>query len=233
MTKALRIAFQPPSQPEVNDTGLRYTDILFGFVIRELFVRLQNWPRMDRAIHWQLIVATTVVLGSWIGFRRNLNRPAYQLKFFNLPFFRFLADQIMLILYFRIATLTPQDVPLASDATALAAHTLSLVFWIFALYVVWDLLGIWMARVQERGNDGTYKMKYPKVVPGAKGLEKGTEPQVQDWVSVMISGSVLLSLLLMRRLGANWFNARPTFAVLWSLLLIYRWLKELRTSWRY
>ena len=43
------------------------------------------------------------MLGSWIGFRRSLNRTTYEVKFFNLPLFRFLMDQLMVILYFRIA----------------------------------------------------------------------------------------------------------------------------------
>ena len=55
---------------------------------------------------WQLIVAAVLVLGSWIGFRRSIHRSQYEVKFFNLPFLMFIADQLMIILYFRIATLT-------------------------------------------------------------------------------------------------------------------------------
>ena len=105
----LRIALSPPPEDEERDTGLRFTDILFGFVIRELFIRLQHWSQLAWFVRWQLIAATALVLGSWIGFRRSLNRPTYQLKFFNLPLVRFFVDQLMLILYFRIATLTPDD----------------------------------------------------------------------------------------------------------------------------
>ena len=39
----LRKALAPPAEVSKVDTGLRFTDILFGFVIREIFLRLQNW----------------------------------------------------------------------------------------------------------------------------------------------------------------------------------------------
>src|SRR6266404_5018759 len=109
MNARFRVALHPVPEPERFDTSLRYTDILFGFVIRELFLRIKNWPQLSGDVHWHLIVGTTLVLGSWIGFRRSLNRSVYQVKFFNLPLFRFIMDQLMLILYFRIAVLTSAD----------------------------------------------------------------------------------------------------------------------------
>src|ERR1700722_10238927 len=106
MNARLRLALHPKPELERFDTSLVYTDILFGFVIWELFRRLQNGTLLDPAVLLQPIVGTTLVLGSWIGFRRSLYRPIYQVKFFNLPLFRFIADQLMLILYFRVAVLT-------------------------------------------------------------------------------------------------------------------------------
>jgi len=60
-------------------------------------VRLSNWTQLSVAVRGHLIVGTILVLGSWIGFRRSLKRSRYQVKFFNLPFFLFLLDQLMLV----------------------------------------------------------------------------------------------------------------------------------------
>ena len=72
MNPRWRAALHPVPEVGRIDTSLRYTDILFGFVIRELFLRLQNWPNLTAAVQWHLIVGTTLVLGSWIGYRRSL-----------------------------------------------------------------------------------------------------------------------------------------------------------------
>lgn len=225
MTIGLKKPLHPVPEKEKFDTGLRYTDILFGFVIRELFLRLQNWEHLDWAVHWHLIVGATLVLGSWIGFRRSLYRSGYQLKFFNLPLARFLVDQLMLILYFRIAVLTPAPGTLAPGATTipnsglemasyLARETNRFVFYVFVLYVVWDLLGIWMAKAKIRGN-GNPEPRYPE--------------QSIHWVGIWITViSMLFSLLLWR--FADCFNPFQMFVATTVLLLVYRWFKEMRTS---
>ena len=38
MRERIRVLLCPPPEPGRVDTGLRFTDILFGFVIRELFL---------------------------------------------------------------------------------------------------------------------------------------------------------------------------------------------------
>jgi hypothetical protein len=169
-----RAVLQPFPDVSKTDTSLRYTDILFGFVIRELFLRLQNWSALDSATRWHLIIGTVLVLGSWVGYRRSLKRSAYEVKFFNLPLLKFIADQLMLILYFRLAVMTPANGTLAA-ATAtplppdvLATQTTFLVVQVFFLYVIWDVLGVWMAA--SRLPSG--KPRYPIV----KDQEKTQDP---------------------------------------------------------
>jgi hypothetical protein len=70
----LHTAVHPPPEVSVADNGLKFTDILFGFVIREVFLRLANWKALEWYVRWQLILTSAVVLGSWIGFRRSRNR---------------------------------------------------------------------------------------------------------------------------------------------------------------
>jgi hypothetical protein len=81
-------------------------------------------------------------LGSWIGYRRSLNRSSYEVKFFNLPLVRFIVDQGMLVLYFRIAVLTKVDGSDSPVASVLVTDTARFVVYVFILYVVWDFLGI-------------------------------------------------------------------------------------------
>jgi hypothetical protein len=231
MKNKWKLALHPVPEPEKADTGLRYTDILFGFVIRELFIRLQNWANLPPAVQFHLVVGLTVVLGSWIGFRRSLNRPLYQLKFFNLPLFRFLLDQGMLILYFRIAVLTPAPgagpylISSPETASSLAQDTNRLVLYVFGLYALWDLLGIWMAKT--KGDDG--KPRYPEV--DAKTWTKTDGEQAVNWWGMGIT-TICLSLS-----GVLWFfapcpNPYQLFLSTAALLLVYRWSKEVRTSWK-
>ena len=69
-----RLRLHPKPELVRLDTSLRYTDILFGFVIREIFLRLQYWHNLDLDAWLYLSVCLALVLGSWIGYRRSLNR---------------------------------------------------------------------------------------------------------------------------------------------------------------
>lgn len=241
---ARRVAFSPPAQPGKVDTGLRFTDVLFGFVIKELFLRLQNWSQLAWYVRGHLIVGAALVLGSWIGFRRSLNRTTYEVKFFNLPFFRFLADQLMVILYFRIAVLTALDgAPPSSQE--LATTTAQLLVLVFSLYAVWDILGFVMAKAKvdvaadlaaDVADDvpagaGGRKPKYPKLDDG----EMTADEQGVDRWGLLITISFLAPLVVLWVVtdavrpgtsGALW-----TFAAAAFLLIGYRFFKEVRTSW--
>ncbi len=226
--------FFPPAAVDGRDTGLRFTDILFGFVIFQLFLRLQSWGALPGFVRWQLIVGTTLVLGSWIGFRRSLNRSDYQPKFFNLPFFRFVLDQVMVLLYFRIAVLYPNDenailTPSSTivDPSTLAHDTVFSLLLIFALYVAWDLLGIRMAYVREGD-----KPKYPEITDDGKA--KTEIPQTPNWPgwTITFCGLVAFALLYwwVQSQTLDVRNAKIAFAIATILLLGYRMAKEIRTS---
>jgi hypothetical protein len=224
MSAFLKIALFPPPKPERLDTSLRYTDILFGFVIRELFIRIQNqnWWELDGVVQLHLIVGAILVLGSWIGFRRSLNRSGYQVKFFNLPLFRFIVDQIMLILYFRIAVLTDQGgKPAVAD---LPEQTARFVMYVFFLYVVWDLLGIWIAEAKKREGAKTTPL-YPVVANDVMTEDKQAANWLGLWISMFGFAFTLTFWLLAGSLGP-----RPLLILTAALLLAYRFFKEIRTS---
>ena len=225
MNAHLRVVFHPVPEPERFDTILRFTDILFGFVIRELFLRLQNWTQLDGAVRLHLIVGTTLVLGSWIGFRRSLYRSGYQVKFFNLPLFRFLIDQLMLILYFRIAVLTEVGGKGSPAEGDLARSTTRIIMYVFVLYMAWDLLGVWIAKAKTA--DDSKKPLYP-VVEESKMTAK--EQRVNWWGLLITVGSLGLVVLL-SLLGDCLTPSRVLLATT-ALLLLYRWTKEMRTSWQ-
>ncbi len=227
MSRVLRLAIHPVPELSVRDTSLRYTDILFGFVIRELFLRLQGWPGLEHAVRWQLVAGTVLVLGSWIGYRRSLNLSAFEVKFFNLPLGRFVVDQLMLILYFRIATLTPTDGSAIPDRAALALHTARLIALVFVLYLIWDLLGIWMAAARRTDDNGRIRPRYPYV----KGELITEEPARKDWIGLLVTASALV-LLAAVWLSAPRAGARWVFPGIILVLLAYRWAKETKTSCR-
>jgi hypothetical protein len=218
----------PPAQVDPADSGLRFTDILFGFVIRELFVRLQNWSSLPWFVRWQLIVATILVLGSWIGFRRSLHRPSYQLKFFNIPLIRFALDQTMVVLYFRIAVLTPSNPPANLDfgAGGLTHDTLTTLLLIFALYAIWDLLGMLMASAGPDGNP-----IYPKI---NERNQMTKDRSSTNWQGFFISlvALVIIAYTLGTHPGSGFdaTAAENLFISGTALLIAYRFAKEVRTS---
>ncbi|HSS50953.1 MAG TPA: hypothetical protein VLX28_18585 [Thermoanaerobaculia bacterium] len=230
MKNRLRLALHPPPTTEQADTSLRYTDILFGFVIRELFLRLQNWSQLNSGVRWHLIVGITLVLGSWIGFRRSLNRTTYDVKFFNLPMFRFLVDQLMLILYFRIAVLTKVDGTSLPNPSDLAADTVRLVLFVFTLYVLWDLLGIWMAKAKAPTEKaGQTEPRYARLKKGEVTNPKEVQPI--NWSGFFISVSILAILVVLWRINTM-LDPNGLFLAIFLLLLFYRMTKEMRTSWQ-
>ena len=228
MNRILKLTLHPKPQPEGFDTGLRFTDVLFGFVIKELFSRLLNWADLDLVVRLHLIVGTTLVLGSWIGFRRSLYRSQYQLKFFNLPLFRFLVDQLMLILYFRIAVLTPvlevNKPYIHPDPRLLATGTTKLVMWIFFLYLVWDLLGIWIAKSKTKDGGPLY----PRI---GKSSEMTAEWQDVNRAGTLISVSSFVLLVAFWKL-TDCFSPNTLLVLTIVVLLAYRLAKEIRTSWQ-
>jgi hypothetical protein len=208
--KQLHDVFSPPAEKSQLRTGLQFTDILFGFVISQIFLRLQNWAVLSHFSRWQLICSAALVLGSWIGFRRSLNRSEYELKFFNMPLFRFLLDQIMLIFYFRVATLTPRDPDKSVNVPAVTHDTIKALLFVFALYLLWDIVGQIMAWTTAK-----YDSKRDLIAP-----------------AITIVSLAGVGVLLHVVDSATTFDANLLMALSTGLLIGYRWLKDIRTTLR-
>jgi hypothetical protein len=226
----IRLAFHPPAEPSKLDTGLRFTDILFGFVIKELFTRLQSWSDWSDPVRWQLVAATALVLGSWIGFRRSLNRTGYEVKFFNLPFCRFILDQLMVILYFRIAVLTPPSPPPPKKPIPidnLMDATMTSLVIVFVLYAIWDVGGIWMARAREPSG----AFKYPEIDKATN--EKTAAQSIRDRPALVITSCwliLIVGLLFLARATIGRHHPVIMFLLAAILLVLYRFAKEIKTS---
>lgn len=222
----------PPAEVSTHDTGLRFTDVLFGFVIREIFIRLQQWNQIDWVIRWQLIVAGLLVLGSFIGFRRSLNRSDYEVKFVNLPLLRFVLDQGMIVLYFKLSSLSgPSDKPLPRHAHAvnLTRLTVGDLVWIFGLYLVWDFLGMCMAWANDHAEVAGMP-KYPQVKEGKKVPDKR---QDANWWGLVISILAMLLVVILKFMADRASHRHDALVVLVlaaAVLFAYRFFKEVRSS---
>jgi hypothetical protein len=126
-----------------NDTGLRFTDVLFGFALREAVTRLVAWSDLTTVARVHLVLAVLVILGSYIGFRNSQKRGKYQLRFFNLALVRFATDQTMVFLYFWLALYF--QVSALPSGTAIFRFDARIVLTIFGLYLAWDLVSHLMA----------------------------------------------------------------------------------------
>lgn len=223
-------ALAPPPEPTKHDTGLRFTDILFGFVAKEVFVRLAEWEKLSGFVRLHLVVAAIVVLGSWVGYRRSANRPGYEVKFLNLPLARLLLDQLMIILYFRLAVLTPAPGEEARPGEAMQAgdlvhHTALILVLVFVLYAAWDLLGIRMAYVK----GGKW---YPKIIDG----KMSKTVMIKDWPAFWITFiclAVLALLLCVAGSDTDSPRAAQVFFVCLAVVLVgYRAAKEIKGTWQ-
>lgn len=210
LPKQLKSAFSQPATLDTLDSGLQFTDILFGFVITKLFVRLQDWGTLQGYIRWQLIASTVLVLGSWIGFRNSLNRSRFQVKFFNLPLARFILDQLMVLLYFRIAILTPSDLA-PSDLANSTAETLLI---IFVLYFLWDAIGLLMS-IGRHGNVSKYQ-------------------STTDWPGIAITFLFLICFgvlyCVVQGVEVCEAQAKLFFIIATALILAYRFAKDVRSA---
>jgi hypothetical protein len=220
----LEVALSPPASVSKQSTALTFTDILFGFVIKELFSRLQYWGTQPSVVHWQLVIGVTLVLGSWIGFRRSLARSNYELKFFNLPLLRFVIDQALVFMYFRISILTSAVANPKVMPVPLAQTTARWVAVIFGLYLLWDVLGVLMS----------FSPKYKKI---DQDTEETTDSSFSpNWPGVCITlvsgGLIAIVYALAANTGSDNANVDVLLIVATILLLLYRFAKEVRTSWQ-
>lgn len=131
--------------------GATFVNILFGLVVAEAAIQFSRelvkwwgngWEAVDEARLAHLLVAITLTVLSWIGYHQSQQYPPFLIKFINIPFFHFILDVSMVVVYYVVVAVAensdPTTGPLISKSPRPEAI---LVFAAFALYVLWDLLG--------------------------------------------------------------------------------------------
>ena len=154
------------------------------------------------------------------------------LKFFNLPLARFLLDQTMVLLYFRIATLTPTARPFHVDPMKLVHKTTLALLIIFGLYVLWDLGGIWMAK--SAVSSKPKKPRYPKIDEDTNKKLEGEWSTVDRWglpISFVAALAIGALYLIDGDGSVDKQEAEVLFILAIVVLLAYRYAKDVRSSY--
>jgi hypothetical protein len=133
---------RPPNR-DVSLTSLTFTDVIFGLVFTQIFIRAAALNSLSTAVDVHLALSLAVAAGSYIGYRGSLKRGSYKLAFFNLPLLRFTLDLFMIFLYYVLAV-TPDETTNPSALVHARVDSL-VVLLIFAAYLVWDLVSLVMS----------------------------------------------------------------------------------------
>jgi hypothetical protein len=107
---------------------------------------------------------------------------------------------------------------------------MKLILLIFGFYLVWDFLGIWMARTKDADQNFRYRP-----VDAKNNIDTAKAPE-QDWVASAVTGAgcVLFAFLwLLLNLNCSLrLTPIPVFIIAIVLLLFYRLAKETKTSFK-
>jgi hypothetical protein len=136
--------------PDDAKAGLTFTDVIFGLVITQIFMQGLHYRHLRAEVLVHLVLALTVVLGSYLGYRRSKKRGELQIYFFSLALIRFLIDLAMIFCYFLLAS-TPDLSANPEIARVSSRFDANVLLAIFILYLVWDLLSAWMKHADYKG----------------------------------------------------------------------------------
>lgn len=124
------------SRPHV---GVSFVDVLFALVIGRILTQATDARSLPAPATAHLVVAVVLTICSWVGYHNSSFRPQERISFFNLAFWQFLVDIVLVGLYWLVAT-TAEYVPATgrpNGETSAVPETLG-VAGSFALYVIWD-----------------------------------------------------------------------------------------------
>jgi hypothetical protein len=194
-----------PKQIDESLTSLTFTDVIFGLVFTEIFIRAAALRALPAALDVHLALALAVAAGSYIGYRGSLKRGTYKLAFFNLPLLRFVLDLVMIFLYYVLAVTPPG---IKSPSSLVHPRTDSfVVLLIFVAYLAWDAVSWWMA-----------KAGYDAIV---------FQPlRMRVTMFGVLAAVVVLVLALVVRPPLGQHLAITVDSLLIGIVILYRWLKD-------
>lgn len=127
--------------------GITFVDVLFALVIARVLEPFARASDLSPASISHLMLAGVLTVSSWIGYHNSWNRPRYLIRFFNLPFWQFLVDVLLVVVYWMNATYAegiPTDVGITTATPPRANSALPEAIFVvitFALYATWDWIG--------------------------------------------------------------------------------------------
>lgn len=136
--------FQITPQFVERDVGGTFLDLLFGFVVADIFQQAVS-SGFSGARTAQLILAGVVTITSWLGYHQSRGRTPFRLEYFNLPMLQFTVHLGLIVVFFRLAE---RSEPIGPTRSATAVPESILVVVTFALYTTWETSSkvVWRTR---------------------------------------------------------------------------------------
>jgi len=137
--------------PTEVDPKLRheFVGMMFAVAIGEVGLQVAALVKQSNSLHdhfssyTHLLLATTLIAASWVGWTRSVAPRARQdvTGIFQIPFLVLLVDVVLVICYFVVARSV--ELPTPGEALSAAARWMC---YIFVLYLLWDVLTKFGAR---------------------------------------------------------------------------------------
>jgi hypothetical protein len=214
-----------------GSVGVGLIDLLFALVLSQVFFATNGTYRDITAAGWGLLIlATVLIVLSWVGYHNNRrNSVAWELEFFNQPFFEYAVDILILTAYWAVIitnngvpTIVHTDSGVAKvfyDDPASLAPAAILIAVVFALYLLWDLLAVSIVKdpdyVKEMDDSLLVDGKYSPVTEEAACW-------VTFWFFLLFLGGGLLALLFPPRGDVSILVISLSYCV---ALALYRWVQ--------
>jgi hypothetical protein len=167
-----------------------------------------------------LLLVLTITLTSWIGYHSSVNRPQFQIDFFNLELVKFILDIMMVVLYFLMASVVVRG------THGLKIMTL-LTFLSFVAYDAWDHVSKSQKR-RKKYSDAYAKSKsdLPSTVTWSTNYRPGRH--LATVIGLVVTGSIWIVVQwLVPSKGAPSVTWTITIdSVLMTVLILYRVLKH-------
>jgi hypothetical protein len=213
---------RPAEGPAVDQ--LSFLDLLYAVPVGDLAMRVSsaNLVQVSSADWSALAVILATIVLSWVGLHKNRAAMAYEthprrpiglIRFWNPRFAQFLIEVIIVGMYFAMGLLL--KLPAAGDSAAgppAEDWLTGLLFFIFVLYLAWDLIDTRLARLtpwRKPAWDGALVTMKSLVPAGIIFLAVlATEPR--NATAVILLNALLVILLYAYRVAQDrWGNTCP------------------------
>jgi hypothetical protein len=207
-------AWKRPARLDESLTSLTFTDVIFGLVFTQIFIRASALGGLSTALDVHLALSFAVAVGSYIGYRGSLKRGTYKLAFFNLPLLRFILDLFMIFLYYVLAV-TPVETNKAPPLVHARADAFAILL-IFAAYLAWDLVSKLMStgdykQVSFDGRRTLVTVGGLIIAAVVFGIASTTSHPLSQHLAIVVD-SILIAMVIMYRWAKDCIATTPPAA---------------------